>query len=203
MRLAEVLFFYVCVGLGVAARVGTGRRLVVLLLWPLFLPSLLTPAEARFETVAPAGPSGPIAAALHRLQEALARWEHAPALPLGATERALVDLDRRRQALAELLRRPENQLDAEAPGEPAAVAQRRQSLTALVALHQQLGEEIEGALARMDALATRIQLAHFSGQALVDPSRQIAELVRTIEGIRAAHEELEGRTGRDPRRAQA
>lgn len=188
MRLPEVMFFYLCVGLAVALRVGGKRRWLAVPLWPLFLPAVLAPADARFDTVPTALPSTPIAATFRRLHEALALWDPAPAVPLEATERALLALHRRREALSALLARPENAVDG-AQGDVHRT--RRQHLVALAALRDQLDGELDAALARMDELSTRIQLAHFGGRSLDDVGRQLADLVAVVDGMQAAHHELE------------
>jgi hypothetical protein len=191
MRLAEVLFFYACMGVAVALQIRAGSRVLPFLLWPLFLPSLLSPAEERFETAPRAAPTSAIAAVFQRLNEALALWEHHLPVPMHGTERALIELDRRRTALASLLARPENRVEPGAEPPHAAAAQRHRNLVALVQLHDQLSQEIDGALARMDELATRIQLAHFSGRPMDDVARQLADLNRAVEGIQSVHDELD------------
>lgn len=188
MRLPEVLFFYLCIGLAVALRAPGPRRWVVVPLWPLFLPGLLVPDDARFETAPAILPSTPIAATFARLHEAIALWDPAPAVPLGATEAALVALARRRDALSLLLARPENALDT-AIGD--AHQARRRHLVAMTELRDRLGGELDAALARMDELATRIQLAHFSGRGLDDVARQLADLVAAVDGMQAVHDELD------------
>ena len=189
MRIAEVLFLYACFGLAVATQVRP--RAAALLLWPLYLPSLLTPAEARFDTAPQAAPDGAIAAAFQRLAEALALWGHGMPVPLAGTERALLDLERRRAALAALLARPENRvLSADAPLRPAD-ARRHEHLAALRALHEQLTAQIDGALAHTDELTTRVQLAWFSGGAMSDVDGQLRGLMDAVERIQAVHDELD------------
>jgi len=193
MRLEEVLFLYLCIGLVVSLAVPWSRRPVVVPLWPLYLPSLLARSDARFDTVEPPADQAPgeIARALGHLREALALWDAAPALPLEATERALTELQRRRLALAALLARPEN-----APGEASdgseARARRRENLLAMGALHDRLATELGEALARVEELATRIQLAHFGGGPMEDVARQLADLVQAVDHVRAAHGEVDG-----------
>ena len=195
MRLEEVLFLYLCIGLVVSLAVPWSRRPLVVPLWPLYLPALLTRSDARFDTVerpAAVEATGEIERALGHLREALALWDAAPALPLEATERALTELQRRRLALAALLARPEN-----APGEAAsdgseARARRRENLLAMGALHDRLASELGEALARVEELATRIQLAHFGGGPMEEVARQLADLVQAVDHVRAAHGEVDG-----------
>jgi hypothetical protein len=192
--LPELLFLYLCVGLVVSLATPWPRRLLAVPLWPLFLPALLAPREARFVTVPQPEAVGPIAAALRRMREALALWEPSPSLPLDTTARALQDLERRCRSLATLLARPENQ-----PGEPCpeseARARRRENLLALATLHERLERELGEAICRLDELATRIQLAHFSGRPMEDVARQLADLMSAVELAQAAHTELEDATG--------
>ncbi len=183
MRVPEVLLVYLCLGVAVAALVSGPRRWFALALWPLVLPSLLAGARERFDTVAHGG--GPsIAAALDRLAEALDQWQPGAHLPLDAAARALADLEARRAELAQLLARPEYRV---APGGPPSA-----NVMALRALHERLEGEVQAAVARIDELTTGLRLAHFGGRPMGDVAAQLAELVAAVEGVQAAHAEVDG-----------
>lgn len=199
MRIVELVVLYLCVGLAVGAAASGPRRWIGVPLWPLVLPTLLARASDGVDpatnapTPASTGTSADIERALGHLVDALRLWQGAPTLPLHGMRAALTDLDTRRNELATLLARPAYRASATAsdPAAHDADAERRANVAAMAAIHDHLRSQFVAALARIDELATRIELAHYAGRGMGDVTEGLTALVAAVEGLRAAHAEVD------------
>jgi hypothetical protein len=184
MRLLELALLYVLIGVGACAlsarrgRGGAGDLALMLLLWPMLAPVLLT---------AP-GPGGPPQAGeapeLAGLLDALRSVQGtrvAPLLPapdrlapLGSRLRAL---ELRAGELEEVLR--QRQVSGEDPEEAASHGR-------LAAMLEETRREREGLVALCRRLRAQILVVRFSGADEGDVRELAAELLGRVEGARAA-----------------
>lgn len=194
MDIPSLLGIYVLVGIVVTAATPSGpTRWLAPALWPLLLPGLLTNPGDRFATApAPEAPNHRIADALDRLQDAVERWHPAAAVSLEGTEEALLALDGRRAVLTAWLEQPQNRpVDPVHEAARDAHAERTEHLRTLRELKARLEADLEASLARVEELTTRIQLAHFQGQSLVDVAAQLQALTRHVSGVVDANAEVD------------
>jgi hypothetical protein len=188
MSLLEILFMYGILGVATAAgdRQVRGRwSLLAVLLWPLVLPGLFTAPGERFVTTT----RHPRVAvpALDRLRSALTLWDPTATPDLDGLEKGLHALQERRRALEGVLARPENDLgalEAVTPSEAAAAAHagRLANLERLKALEAEAVAKHDAAVARIEELATRVQVAHYKGVALPGLERQLSEVLAVVAG---------------------
>lgn len=215
MRPLELLVVYLLLGVAVAgamARGGHPGAAYALPLWPLFLPGLLV-------RVAPPAPSAEgagrgsevdrIEAAVEGLRGALLAWETAPVglnmeAPLAAVRRGLRALELRYVLLQRALSEPRNdrnrlQKTWEAAPEAARglFAVQLHSLDQLEALREEARLELERGLAAVGELATRVELARFSGGASTDVAEQLTLLAAAVDGVSEVRR-LSERRGANP-----
>jgi len=193
MRVPELMFLYLLLGVGVAVasyRHHGEVRVWTTLLWPLWLPSLLADPAARYDTAPAASTTSARHPAVARLEEVLMAWAPELADTVTALQRGLDDLEARLTALQAEVARPEHDLPSlrqaatrEGPDQP--VHQRRlRNVEALVALRDRLRDELATSLPHIEELSTRVQLARFRGGTVEGVGRQLAELVAAIDGTR-------------------
>ncbi len=189
MRPIELLVIYLLIGGGVTAamaRADLPGKGLALLLWPLFLPTLLGSAgpEPALRTSDPR-----IAAAAREL---LAALRDGPALPAPAPDpsatvagvaRGLEAIASRLSEIDAVLARPEHDpRDVGGGGATASVqAAREENLARLRALRDASAARLEGGLARMEELATRVHLARFTGDPGDAVARQLAQLAAAVD----------------------
>lgn len=187
MRPVEILLMYLVMGLATAAGYrqlrGTAPAAVVLV-WPLYLPSLLTAPGERFDT-APRDPAS--LSAIARLRSALELLEGRAQPSLEGIEQGLAALQARRRSLRDVLAQPENDVAAlrrlTVTGAAAdAHAQRMDNLQRLVRLEQDVGEQHDAVVARVEELATRVQLAHYQGATVAGLDGQLGDLLAAVDG---------------------
>lgn len=184
---------YLLAGVAVTAASPPGpARWLTPVLWPLFLPGLLTSPGEQFDSAPPAEPEHyGIANALDRLERAVTRWNPNAVFSLVPIEDALLAMERRRSALAAWLDNPVNRpTPVTHDAAKAAQEERNAHLDSLRTLHERLDGELEAALARIEELTVRMDLAHFQGQALADVAGQLDALKQHVVGVCEADAEV-------------
>ncbi|MCU0657827.1 MAG: hypothetical protein MUF64_21965 [Polyangiaceae bacterium] len=182
MRLLELALLYALIGVGACAlsarrgRGGAGDLALMLLLWPMLAPVLLT---------APGGPpqagEAPELAGLLEALRSVQGTRVAPLLPapdrlapLGSRLRAL---ELRAGELEAVLR--QRQVSGEDPEEAASHGR-------LAAMLEETRREREGLVALCRRLRAQILVVRFSGADEGDVRELAAELLGRVEGARAA-----------------
>ncbi len=174
MRPAELALIYLMLGACVAVRdAATGGRthLWSFFLWPLVLPGLLAPTDARYET----------APSTHADLRASLRSAGVPEPDIASLERGLADLDRRLKTLdSTLASSPEPRAPGSSgPEAKLARAEQQQARDQLLALRARLLDRREAAEARLGALRSRLTL-HAVG------ADDAGDLTRTLQALVAA-----------------
>jgi len=195
MRVPEVLLLDTVIGLMVAglAHRQTGEYSALCgLLWPLWLPMQLAPADASYDTAHSPTPTTQADAPpeLARLQELLTDWDSELVISATTLRDGLRQLTERRAELQLELSRPENNpknldaacLDASSVGDVAR--RRRENVQAMRDLHKQLDLDLRTALAQVQELCSRVQLARFHGAASAGVGTELNQLVAAVESAR-------------------
>jgi hypothetical protein len=211
MSLGTAAVLYLLIGVGVAVAVasrgGRGRAevafraLAAVPFWPLFVPLLLSPAEAR-QRMAAGPPQDELGAAIAQADAELAAalgslggWaEHALSGQLGRIEELRAAWDAQAERVREmdrLLSLPEPGLPAPAGAEATAAAERRrqieearrQNRERLRQLRGQAYEDLLGSLARVREVASLIHLAKFTGAPAARAEELVAGIAAAVEGI--------------------
>ena len=192
MRPSELLILYVLLGAAVSVaqwRLHRPAPWLSLALWPLFLPGLLM---LSFETreKAPISPDGRIERAIRETREAFDGWTELPVglPPLGDIEARLVRLAGRVARIEGVLAEPGcdpkalEQALAAASGEVRPLVQARmQHMARLRTIGDQSRSDLEQALAALSEIATRAQVARFTGDEVESVARDLVRLARMVD----------------------